>query len=787
MTKRTPSFLAALLAVCLLASCDSSPVTPTETDGTTASAAVSDTQGVTETETAAIPEPVEVESPGVFTDAEPAQTFVSGDQTLRLNIIGNDLVVEELSTSKAGNVIAENSVYDLPKYLKIDGEEVAINWTYTGCQTWEGKTDNGVSTNGVVYTFTDAEKQLALRVSCEIRPDVDGPFEFSAQLDNQSSAEVRLVPRDFASFTFAASPTGTTTAVSIGREDIVAEGVPTTLTNYQKHTIGIRYYTVSTTEVIAKLTTRTNEKDQFPIFYFDRGDNSGYMVALEWTQGRVHHVENEDGNVYVTVNIDKGVVSLFSTIVDANTTFEIPSVYLSAYDGDMEDGSNLLKSWYFDCKTPSNLRENPNEPLTQVEVQMTLDEAVACGVESIKWCYGWFTTHNFTSITTGEAVYDYEGSWVLRNSGYVSLLNRHGVSTMGEYGQLAKAKGLNWTVYVLLHNTLSPEEVPTDAYGELNSITHPDWFDEDDSDSPADLGNEECVAYLKTALYDFFTENNIGTWRSDFELILYESDEQNRHDAKGTDVMYWCTVGFTEILEHLIDNIDGFRYESCNCGGGLKSLYLGQYATVFNCDDTQEYLSLRASFYDSSYVIHPAQLQIPCNPDTMNTDLKWFFPKIENPTDDADYDFHDAVADMGYRTTLLGSPMWNSWTGTVLKDYYTEYAALYKEKIRPLVRDGELYHIARPDGTNWDGVMYTDPDSANEIKGAIFLFKPSAEVEDTYHLNLRGLDENTTYDLTFYDRPEQNLTATGKELMENGIDVEIKYIGSEIIFITESK
>ena len=83
--------------------------------------------------------------------------------------------------------------------------------------------------------------------------------------------------------------------------------------------------------------------------------------------------------------------------------------------------------------------------------------------------------------------------------------------------------------------------------------------------------------------------------------------------------------------------------------------------------------------------------------------------------------------------------------------------------------------------------MYADPDSVNETKGVVFLFKPSAEVSDTYNVVFDGLDENVLYQLTFEDRPEQNCTATGKDLMTNGINVEIKYVGSEIIWITEVK
>ncbi len=36
-------------------------------------------------------------------------------------------------------------------------------------------------------------------------------------------------------------------------------------------------------------------------------------------------------------------------------------------------------------------------------------------------------------------------------------------------------------------------------------------------------------------------------------------------------------------------------------------------AVVINCDDSADFLSIKMSFYDSSYCIHPAQLQLPVN------------------------------------------------------------------------------------------------------------------------------------------------------------------------------
>ena len=356
-----------------------------------------------------------------------------------------------------------------------------------------------------------------------------------------------------------------------------------------------------------------------------------------------------------------------------------------------------------------------------------------------------------------------------------------------------KGYGLNWTLYLLLHDTADLDGNVTDQYGEFNSITHPEWFADESAGSDhrlSDLGNVECVSYVKNTLADFFNTNLISTWRTDFQPIVSVSEHENRHDANGTDVSYWATKGFFEIVDHLYDSVEGFRYECCSSGGCQKDIYTATRAVIFNVEDSANYLNMRAAFYDSSYILHPAQLQFPCNPDFWDPIQPSFTPNIPTPTvaEGDNYDFRTAMLDMGYRSTILGVPHWGSWTNTPHIDYYTKYCNLYKEKVRPLVRDGELYHILpRPDGTNWDGIMYADPDSANEIKGAVFLFKPSADVENVKNIVFDGLDESTVYQLTFEDRPEQNCTATGADLMTKGLDVEIKYVGSEIIWITEAE
>ena len=743
-------------------------------------------------------------SPGVET-----KTILNNlDCEIELEIRDSKLMINRLVSYGSGkNFAAENSEFALPSMVDIVYPKIGINgpinvqcnWEFSGYRVYESLEDD-IRQVIAEYSFIEKGKNLITHVNCISRPEISGPFEFYTVIENanpeDADASYYIIPRDYVSFELR-SMEKDVTVWSFRKEGTTAEGGAYAPDGTLIEGTGIYKYTFTydaengfpnLTPTAAITANLWNFNSCIPMLYADVSSECGAYIALESSTGRVTVRRSEDKkSLTLAASLDYGQNDdgcIFRTKLTSGQVLNLSPVYLGVYDGDIDDGSNAFKSWFFNCKAPDTLRDNPNEPFSQMDVDIGAPfDAIKYCIESIKWDYGWWAIHGF------ESPHSFQGSWKLRHPHYIYALEHCGCETMADFGELAIENGLNWAVYILLHDSLDLNGKPTAEGGEFSSLLHPEWFSDRVivGGASADLGNEECVEYLKKALADFMNENHIKTWRSDLEPICAHSDKENRHTANGTDVMFWCEEGFHEIVEYLQENVEGFRYESCSAGGGFKDLSTATIATVINCDDTANYLSLRISFYDSSYVIHPSQLQLPCNPDTFNTYINTCLPKYDAADYPDDFDLHSAVINMGFRSTVLGAPMWSSWTGTWLYDYYEVYAHMFSEKIRPLMRDGNLYHILpRPDGVNWDGVMYADKDSENEIKGALFLFKPSAEAENVKNVVLKGLDENTVYRLTFEDRPEQNITATGEQLMSEGINVEIEYVGSEIIWITEA-
>lgn len=717
-------------------------------------------------------------------------TLETADAQLTIGLLDGAPAVFGLSTKASGvNMVAEEPVeIELPEYYTLNNQLSRFAWVFTEAQALSGEMGDGVA-----LFFEDAASQSQYRLYFAGYTAAEGPFQVWAELENKSAEQFSFTLGDIVSV--KAFGEGEALAWWVNKEGGIAEGFRNMNGTHFKGT-GIYSMAVNARASKAVWTTADqnwNAGGSIPMVWLDYGSARGVYAGLEWPYGQIEikGKSSAKNTASAALHVNLNNKSDFETRLNAGDTFLVPTAYLGVYDGDLDEGSNHFKNWFFDFKVPDNLRENADEPYTQVDMQILPKAMPELGIESTKWDYGWWSDDKVGNWMS------HEGSWVLRSPGYFSWISNSKQKNMPTFAEHMKEKGLkNWTVYVLLHDTQDAQGNPTDKFNDFNSVTHPEWFSNRRVDTgmgrSADLGNAECVEFLKTTMYDFFTKNGIGTWRSDFEPICATSNLDNRHFPNGTDVQYWTATGFYDLVDYLIENIEGFRYESCSSGGSLKDYATLSRATVINTEDTANYLSARMAFYDSSYAIHPAQLQMPVNPDTFCPESStYFWPIVESDMEN----FEDAMKTYGMRTIILGAPMFASWSGNItltsykfqLNSYLQEHYLLYQQRVRPLQREGNLYHILpRPDGINWDGVMYAAPETENDTKAVVFLFKPS-NVGDVQHINLRGLKEDVSYQLTFEDDPAQNVVMTGKDLMETGLDVTIPGdVGSEMIWLSEA-
>lgn len=220
-------------------------------------------------------------------------------------------------------------------------------------------------------------------------------------------------------------------------------------------------------------------------------------------------------------------------------------------------------------------------------------------------------------------------------------------------------------------------------------------------------------------------------WRTD----LYSAPEEPIPQT------YQGVTNFLYIQDHLIKERPGYRYENCCNGGKYKGFAICRRMTFCTMNDSESTAwKTRTTYFSDSFAINPVQLK---------SDL--------GPADNA-YDL---------RTDMLGSIL--TWAAD--NPVYRKHIALYKARQRPILRGCNVYHILpMPDGTNWDGVEYYNPELD---RGSVFLFKPSIKAADgdAKLIKLKGLEPKASYSLEFQDRTQLNCSMTGAELMDHGITV----------------
>jgi alpha-galactosidase len=234
--------------------------------------------------------------------------------------------------------------------------------------------------------------------------------------------------------------------------------------------------------------------------------------------------------------------------------------------------------------------------------------------------------------------------------------------------------------------------------------------------------------------------------------------------SNSTDVSYHAVRAYYEIYEKLRREHPGLLFEICNDGGRMVDFGSAAHGDYFSITDTYDPLSNRRAFFDASHLLPAAMLESYVE--------KWPVPRQENFL----YMLRSGM--MGWVSIMQDTTAWSPEQHEVAR----KAIALYKQKLRPLIRDAELFHVSdRPDGVHWDGVEYWDPTRGN---GVVFAFRGKTELEEEHRFVLAGLDASKRYKLHFEDGSTPDWESQGSELMAVGLNVHLRNpLSSELVFI----
>ncbi len=236
--------------------------------------------------------------------------------------------------------------------------------------------------------------------------------------------------------------------------------------------------------------------------------------------------------------------------------------------------------------------------------------------------------------------------------------------------------------------------------------------------------------------------------------------------ANSTDVSYHAVRAYYRIYEQTRREHPGLLFEICNDGGRMVDFGSAAHGDYFSITDTYDPLSNRRAFYDASHLLPAAMLESYVE--------KWPTPRLENFL----YMLRSGM--MGWVTIMLDTTAWNREQHEAAR----QAIALYKQTLRPLVRDAQIYHVsARPDGVHWDGMEFWDPGRG---KGVLFAFRGSIADEAEHRFMLAGLDAAKHYKLHYEDGTAPDTEATGSELMGSGVTVNLQTpLSSDLVFLQD--
>ena len=486
--------------------------------------------------------------------------------------------------------------------------------------------------------------------------------------------------------------------------------------------VGVYRYPLVGDDAEQRHTLRTVPTGQFiPYVVLDSNQQHGLYLGLEWSVCRIETVALEGDNP--ATRIRGGNVADLREELAPGETLEIRPGFLGAYRGDLDDAGNRLRRWLMRYRVPAILRQDPGYP-------------------KVQWnAFG----------ATGKS----PGSWDPVESKYYPLIDD--IAPLGF------------------------EEVMIDV-----AWWQGDEPDSDQADWSSGMKKAADYAHDKDMRFGLYWTDNLdmadqagrrrraGRIRRLFEE--YGADMWRSDCTRGEVIgaSYAATCGFYEMVDSLAQQIPNFQWENCSGGGRIKDFGAMRRAVKIFNSDTYSALHVRQAFYDSSYVYPPIQLE-----GHLGSSDGRYRPR--------------GVREVRYafRSTSMGAPEWfldapnggngsDPWTQQE-KDALKSCVETYKTKIRPLVRNADLYHILpHPDGMNRDAIEYYDPANG---KGAVFLFQPSSESSNE-PLRFKGLDTDCQYRVTFEDGTHPTTVKSGEELMDRGLLVTLKGPeASELIFL----
>jgi hypothetical protein len=510
------------------------------------------------------------------------------DTRVTIAVVDNHLAIYELKNSQNGwNWLPQPTNVPLLKYVIIGDAEISPNWIYRDAVI---DRSNGYT---VTLRFTSSSPNLELK-SIWRGQSGPGPVENWVTVENKSGGDVTYKEN-----------------TSACRLKIVADKA----VNLHRFEKTDRDQGKVFNDLVDSNANFTTNSSIIPFIMFDVNSTHGMYVGYEW----------ELGGFKVTSGRNPLEITVLARPISENVTqgnnevFLIPNVYYGTYTGDIDDGSNRFKKWFWNNKITRSLHDNKDEPWVEVCMQViggkgnsgvtgdtpqsVYDALAATGAELVKVDFwdgsgnGWYTDRD----------------WMFHSNVWPNGF---------DYAAKAHKAGLKAALY--MGGTYNDCDLTTTAGRDL-----------------------ELDAVLKRYDLGWF-----DMWRTDLYTAPKEPMPQTYNGVKN----------FLYIQDYMINNRPGYRYENCCNGGKYKGFAICRRMTFCTMNDTDQNPTLtRTTYYSNSYAINPVQLKSDLGPapdafymrtDMLGSILTW---AVDNPA----YRQHIALYKAKQRPILRGADVYH--------------------------------------------------------------------------------------------------------------------------------
>lgn len=678
-----------------------------------------------------------------FAQAQEQWALKSGDTSLIVSARDDQLTVNSLTApGDAPEWIGSPAAMPLPDHVFLQKDARPVHWKFSGAVRSEG---NG----GTTLKFISDEPNLELLSTWQTRPG-PGPVEHHFEIVNHTGGviEVPLQP----SLDLKLSPTAGHALENWWVEK--GSGRPSDAGTHREP-IGNGY------QFSGRSTPYAEAPEMIPwLSIQDATGQAGVYFGIEFS-GRVGINVSAAENpmkVTITAGLDPSERDFRSRLADGER-FVTPTVFVGCYRGDVDDGANRLHRFVAnhlrppvsDARYPLVVNNSWGSGMAVDEslARHMIDDAAALGVEMFHIDAGWFRT---------------VGDWHPNPDKFPN-----GLAPVSDY---VHGKGMLFGLWVgWTQGGTESRDMETLA---VNNPMQRDWFTRDypatwkPSDftgAPVCLGAKPARDWCLHELQRIVTDYKLDLLEHDQIMIVDHCDRTDHdHTSSPADVAYHATRGYYSVYDQLRKEHPKLLFEDCVNGGRTVDFGIVQRTHYISITDTYDPLSNRRAFYDSSYPLPPAMCEC----------------YVENHPGPSIATFKTMLRSgmMGWCTLMCDTGAWSAGQ----HDAARRQLEIYKNWIRPLINNGDLYHISsRPDDARWDGMQYFDRDSG---KGIVFAFRGEKCGGASQVFKLKGLDRAGSYEVWSEDGSVKRRQLTGADLLGDGLRVQLDARGaSDLIYL----